>query len=257
MTSFHFSHYLVVPWLHPPGIIIFFGLIGWLLCWRYRIFGNILVLLCFMALWLFSAPIFAYNLLDLLQNRYAVLSLDALPLPSQDTAIVILGGGDVISLEQNNRYTVSDTTLGRLRYAALLHRKTGVPIIVSGGYDPGRTESGASSMQDVLQNEFGIKNILKEEESTNTEEEAKALVPLLKKYHFKQIYLVGNAWHMPRSVYIFKKYNIKVIPAPMGFEVYDHHYSILSFFPNIRALCATVTAFHEYTGLLWYYFKYR
>ncbi len=241
------SHYLS-PWILPPGLNILLAIIGLFFYWRKPLLGKIFILSAILSLWLASMPIVAYNLIEVLQNQFPKLSLSHNEV-NKHAAIVVLGGGDAIHVEQNNKHTVSDSTFNRIRYGAYLHKITNLPIIVSGGTD-GYKDTEADLMSATLVNDFGISNIIKEDKSHNTAEESQFLVPIFKKYQFNTIYIVTNAWHMPRSVLNFvKQDNITVIPAPMGYEVYDHHYTLLSFLPNIHALDTTTIALHEFIGM--------
>jgi len=252
MTAFWISHWLVVPWLFPPGICVLLGIAG-ICLWRFRpLLSKLLMGSGILLLWAVSSPFLAYQLLDSLQLQYPVLSPESSLQNNSNAVIVVLGGGNVESPEQKNHYTLSDITLARVRYAARLHRETGLPIIVSGGFDAeGMSQSEAALMADALQNEMGVQQVISDHNNSDTSGEAISLLPLLKRFHFNTVWLVTNASHMPRSVYLFRRQGIHVIPAPMGFEVYDTHYTLLSFFPNLHALWATNTALHEYLGLLW------
>ena len=137
-----------------------------------------------------------------------------------------------------------------------MHQKTNLPIIVSGGKPKGYLSSQADLMATVLKNNYHLTSSLKEDKSRNTADESHFLSSLLKHNHLNTIYLVTNAWHMPRSVFIFQCAGIKVLPAPMGYYLYGPRYSVLSFFPNKDALYASVVALHEYIGLFWYHLYY-
>ncbi len=247
-----FSHYLN-PWILPPGLNIVLAILGIFFYWQRPMLGKIFIITAIASLWLASMPIVAYNLIEILQNQFPTLYLNHHNASNKHTAIVVLGGGDAIHVEQHHKHTVSDATFNRVRYAAYLHHITNLPIIVSGGTD-GSKDTEADLMSDTLRNDFGITAMIKEDKSHNTAEESEFLAPIFKQYQFNTIYLVTNAWHMPRSMLNFKKHHtITVIPAPMGYEVYDHRYSILSFLPNIHALDTTTIALHEFIGICGYY----
>jgi len=256
MSIYLIPHYLEA-WVLPPGINILLALVGLAVYWHWSLAGKILILAGFLSLWLASAPIVAYNLLEILQNHYPALSLDKVA-KDEHAVIVVLGGGNLINVEQGNKNTVSDQTLNRIRYSAYLHQKTKLPIIVSGGPIRGMADTEANLMLEVFQKDFNIASVIKEDKSNNTAEEGKYLLPILKQQRFDKVYLVTNAWHMPRSMFAFKgeaKEGIKIIPAPMGYQVYDHRYSLLSYLPNVNALNASSTAMHEFLGLFWYYLR--
>jgi uncharacterized SAM-binding protein YcdF (DUF218 family) len=252
MTKYLFFH-AMKSWLTLPGLNVLFSLIGLSLYWCWRRIGMLFIILGAISLWLASTPIIAYNLIEILQNQYPTLQLNALTNKNMRGVIVVLGGGDAVSVEDNYKHTVSNVTLARIRYAVSLHQKTNFPILVSGGRAPGAVNSEADLMQNALRENFKMNAAIKEDKSMNTAEESKYVAALLKQRSFDVVYLVTNAWHMPRSVYAFKRAGINPIPAPMGYETYDHHYSLLSYVPNIHAFYATSIAMHEVLGLLWYY----
>jgi uncharacterized SAM-binding protein YcdF (DUF218 family) len=251
MTIAYLSQ-LIKPWLLPPGFCILLGVIGLLSLAFWRKTAIFLLILSVVSLWLFSMPLFAYKLIAVLQNQYPLLQSTKL-LNDPASAIVVLGGGDTIDVVYGNKHTVSDTTFHRLRYAAYLYKNTPLSIIVSGGSANGATDTEADLMKNTLKDDFNIDKVIKEDKSNNTAEESKYLMPILQQYHFKHIYLVTNAWHMPRSVYAFSGTDIDVIPAPMGYAKYvpDYH-SALTYLPSIDALNTTSIALHEFIGLFWY-----
>jgi uncharacterized SAM-binding protein YcdF (DUF218 family) len=61
---------------------------------------------------------------------------------------------------------------------------------------------------------------------------------------------------MPRSVFIFECWGIKVIPAPMGYFVYGPGYALISFLPNMDALKTSSIAVRELIGLSWYHLSH-
>lgn len=252
MTTYIFSHYLM-SWIAPPGIQILFILFAIAIYRIWPFLTKSLIVVSVITLWLASAPIVSYRLIETLQNRYPPLSSSLISSsPFSHGAIVVLGGGDDTRVEDDNKKVVSLTTFNRLHYAVYLFKKTHLPLIVSGGREMGSLDSEADLMLKTLRETFSISTAIKEDQSLNTAEESRFVSSLLKQYQFDGIYLVTNAWHMPRSVASFKRAGIRVIPAPMGYQVYDHHYTLLSYFPNIQALEATNITLHEWIGLLWY-----
>jgi uncharacterized SAM-binding protein YcdF (DUF218 family) len=250
------SH-LLQPWILPPGINILLIVCGMLIACRLRKSGICILLIGIMSLWMLSAPIVAYNFIDLLQTQYPILNLEQLRKNKLADAIVILGGGDTVEAEYGNKRTVSDFTFHRIEYAVYLHRNTKLPIIVSGGSERGASESEADLMANVLKNDFNIAASIKEDQSHTTADESQFIAMILKKKHFKTIYLVTDAWHMPRSVYIFKCAGIDVVPAPMGQYIYGPGYALISYLPNIDALHASSLAMHEWIGLMWYRMRFN
>ncbi len=245
------SHYLL-PWILPPGLNILLMFSGWLLSFRLPILGKLLIATGFISLWLLSTPYVAYQFVDSLQNQYAMLPPNLNNQTQAQDAIVVLGGGDAVELEYSNKRTVSDQTVHRLQYAAHLYQQTHLPVIVSGGKPIGAIESEADLMATMLHDNYQMTDIIKEDKSQSTADESQLLQSILQQHHFKNVYLVTNAWHMPRSVFLFQRAGITVTPAPMGYYVYNTGYALISFLPNIEALSASAIALHEYLGIAWY-----
>jgi uncharacterized SAM-binding protein YcdF (DUF218 family) len=255
MNLYSFSHFLQ-PWLLPPGCNILLIFLGIIIRNQWRLLGKILTLAGLLSLWLFSTPYVAYNLINILQNKYSLLSPGQIDEVQSRDVIVVLGGGDTIDAEYNFRHTVSDVTLHRLNYAAYLSSKTHLPIIVSGGKSIGAIDSEADLMTNYLQETYQITPLLKEDKSLNTADESRLMANILQNNKFATVYLVTNAWHMPRSVFIFECWGIRVKPAPMGYFIYGPGYGLISFLPNIDALKTTSIAMREWIGLVWYHLSY-
>lgn len=252
---FPFSHF-IQAWILPPGINLILFLICFLIRKSYRNLANIVFTFSFVVLWLLSTPIVAQKLIDTLQNQYQELHLDSVTAQSSFAAIVVLGGNDTQAPEEDNDQVITYDSLSRLNYAAYLHNKTHLPIIVSGGIPYGLDFPESKLMRKSLQESFHISSILEEDKGRNTAEQSKFIVPLLEKHNIKTIYLITNAWHMPRSMYAFnhsfRSTDIKIIPAPMGYIKLSSRPFILNYLPSIQALFTNTVVCHEYIGLIWY-----
>jgi uncharacterized SAM-binding protein YcdF (DUF218 family) len=246
-------YYALQPWVLPPGLNILCGLLGLLLSGGWPRVSRLLILMALLSLWLFSTPFGAYQLIHILQDRYPALNAKNLTPHSAD-AILVLAGGDKLDASSPQKHHLSDATLHRIRYAVYLHQITALPIIVSGGRTKGSKKSPADLMAEVLRENFKIATAIKEDQSINTADEGKFSAPILKQHNFKRIYLVTNAWHMPRSMYAFQQAGIHAIAAPMGYMTRkpDYH-SLLTYFPSAKALNTTHIAMHEMIGLIWYH----
>jgi uncharacterized SAM-binding protein YcdF (DUF218 family) len=248
-------------WLLPPGLNLIIALLGFFTWLRFRIFSLILIVSSFILLWLFSTPFIAQRFIDKLQRQYPVLKKQDIVKINPSSAIVILGGGNEIAPEYENASTVSVITLSRLNYGAYLYQNMLLPIITSGGNVQGTSYAEADLMVFLLKQRFKISAQWTENKSKNTAEESQYLIPILKKHKINVIYLVTNAWHMPRSMYIFhftyKNTKLKIIAAPMGYKQAAFKQGILNFIPNLNALDTSAIALHEYIGILWYHFYYK
>lgn len=245
--------------LLPPGIIIVIALLGFLIQIRWQLLGGLIVFASTAVLLVLSLPLTGYQLMQGIESRFAPLWLaaaaDAGPLPG---AIVILGGGRYTEApEYGASDSVNQTTLARLRYAAHLHRLTGLPILVSGGAPYGEPVSEAELMRAALVNDFRLEVKWMEGESANTHENARYTKMMLAEAGVRRVYLVTHASHMPRAVWSFENAGLSTIPAPMGFATLNKEdRETLGYFPSASGLHLSSTALRERMGLFWYQRKY-
>ena len=238
-----------------PGILILLAVTGLLLQKHRRVAGTVLIWVSLGALLVFSLPVTGYALLGLLERA-------AVPLPKTDSisangidAIVVLGGGRDADQPQYGGDTVNRFTLERLRYAARLKRATGLPLLVSGGSVFGAGLPEAEIMKQVAVRDFQIAVDWVEDRSRNTMENAIYSRVILAAAGKKRVWLVTNAWHMPRASWSFRHVGIDAVMAPTGF-VRSSVESWLDFLPSTRGLNYTNLALHECLGLLWYRLRY-
>lgn len=243
--------------LFPPSGLLLLMLAGLLLRPRKPAVAALLVWGSLVAITGLSLPVTAQYLMRQLETA-PVLDANSLPADGAQ-AIVILGAGRYAVAPEYQGDTVSRLALERLRYGARLHRRTGLPIIVSGG-DP--SELGATPeavlMQKALAEDFQITAVETETQSRTSGENARFTKALLDAKGIHTIYLVSHAWHMPRALRSFEKAGIKVLPAPMGFTsiVAPDTPEILRWLPNAQALGTTAMALHEMIGMVWYRVRY-
>lgn len=173
------------------------------------------------------------------------------PAPSiAGTAIVVLGGGLGLESPEYGIDTVNAPTLERLRYAARLHRHSGLPILVSGGRPLATRLSEADTMRDALTADFDAPPRWVEGDSLNTRENALRVEALLAAASIRRIYLVTHAWHMPRARRAFEEAGLEVIAAPTGYTSITP--SPIAWVPSGQALRNTHIAMREWLGQAWY-----
>ncbi len=162
-------------------------------------------------------------------------------------AIVVLGAGRYhAAAEYDDQDTVTASGLERLRYAAALQHRTGVPILVSGGSPGGESSAEADHMKAVLQNEFSVGVKWVERRSRNTAENARFSAPLLIEAKVRHVYLVTHAWHMRRAARHFEAAGIRVTPAPTGFHKIQRSGNALAgLLPSAQGMLATSLAIRE------------
>ena len=224
---------------------------GALLLRRHRSVAFALITVSLVSLYLFSIAPVAGALHRGLQTYPPVTDAE-----TGVGAIVILGGGSYRDAPEYGGDTVGRFTLQRVRYGARLHRRSGLPILVSGGLVlREQVEPEAQLMADALREDFGVPVRWIEDRSRNTAENALFSVQKLNEAGIERILLVTHASHMPRSAQMFEQYGIDATPAPTIFKQRSA-YGLLDFLPSAQALSSTSSAVHEYLGLLWYRLRY-
>ncbi|MEW6165486.1 MAG: YdcF family protein [Pseudomonadota bacterium] len=234
---------LVAGFLLPPLNGLVFVAFGWLALRRRPRLARLLVGTGFVLLWAQALPVVGNALLRGLEGE----TLD-MTQARQAQAIVVLGGGRYRAAPEYGGDTVSDGTLPRLRYAAKLHRETGLPLLVTGGTPDGAGLSEGEAMRRVLVDELGVPVRWVEDASINTRENARFSVELLQRDGATRILLVTHAWHMPRAQHAFAATGLTVVPAPTLFH--ERPLTPLDFLP--QGYGNTRLALHEWIGILWY-----
>lgn len=220
--------------------------------------GLILLISGLAALYLLATPL-AAGLLARGLEVHPALPLDG-PLPETPQAIVVLAAGRTeAAREFGGRDAVGPLTLTRLRYAARLHRRTGLPVLVAGGGTPEETPSLADLMARALREDFGVSVRWRERRSLNTAENAFNSAAILREENVRTVFLVTHAWHMRRAAWIFEVAGLEPVPAPTAFMGPDDPAipgEPGDYVARSSALLASTLALHEWLGLLWYRLRY-
>lgn len=238
--------------LTPPGVIVLIAALGFLLQLKWRFLGGLVVAASLAALWVLSLPLTGRYLLASLESGVAplVLAADAKP---EAQAIVVLGASRYPAAPEYGEDTIGSYALERLRYAAHLHRRTGLPILVSGGAPFGEEVPEAMLMQKALEHDFRAKPKWVEADSRNTAESARLSKKILDAEGIRRVYLVTHAWHMPRAEWAFVRAGFMVTPAPTAFATLGREdLGPLGYLPSPRGLAMSSTALRERLGLRWY-----
>lgn len=252
----------------PPGLFLLLAIVIFILSFesksRYgvykyrRKFFYVCLVLLFLLVYIFSSYPGELILVKPLEDNFAPLSTADLTLKTTNrsqNAIVVLGGGAVRGTPEG--VEIGETTLKRLYKGWQLYNEKGFDIVVSGGIVPGADEFPvAKAMKEVLL-EWGVPaaKIIIENKSKNTWQNAVNTTSILEKSNYNRIVLVTSATHMKRAMYSFKRnWQAKIIAAPTNY-ILDTDMSLLDFLPNRNSLTNSLTALHEWVGLVWYSFK--
>jgi uncharacterized SAM-binding protein YcdF (DUF218 family) len=128
--------------------------------------------------------------------------------------IVVLGGGMRRPPPPAPAEPGADT-LERLAGGAALARRTGLPLLVSGGtLDSSPPE--ADAMAESLRQQFGLEVRFVERRSRDTRENAIESARLLRSAGLRRVLLVTSAVHMRRALAEFEAVGLEVVPAPVA-----------------------------------------
>jgi uncharacterized SAM-binding protein YcdF (DUF218 family) len=229
----------------PPGIIIIAFLAISYLARKIKLAAG-LSLFCAIAVYLFSISPIKNALISPLENSYQrpqnIKSLKA-------DAVVVLGA------EAYNDKTLDGDSLNRLVAAFILYRRLHIPIIFSGGYSTSTVATAKIARNILLKMGIDRKDILIDDKSDDTNQNAIYTKAICVKHRFKRIILVTSAYHMKRAVLLFNGAigvnRLKVIPYPADYKSNDR-YNFYSFMPNLGNLVISAEAIHEYLGYVYY-----
>jgi uncharacterized SAM-binding protein YcdF (DUF218 family) len=238
--------------LLPPGIILVLLAFAFLLV--RGTLGRLFLFVAWSALLIMSLPGVAVPMIGSLES-YPALKPEQLSATDAD-AIVVLGATVYASSPEYGGHSVDDNSLKRIRYAAWLHRRTGLPVYVSGG--AGEKAPGPAMVQ-TLEDEFSVPVAGLERDSRTTWENATLTEPMLRADGIRRVLLVTQAWHMPRAVEAFQRAGVEVVPAPTGFvnrpvdrsgQTWRDQYK--DWLPQAQAFQISYYAIHEWLGRVYY-----
>jgi uncharacterized SAM-binding protein YcdF (DUF218 family) len=170
---------------------------------------------------------------------------------------VILGAGRRYHAPEYAGDIPNAFALERIRYGVWLARRTLLPMLVSGGLGAQYSPSEAEVMKKVIESDYALPVRWIETQSHTTYENGKFTAKILKAEGIESVYLVTHALHMKRSVAVFEKFGITVIPAPTAFNSSSRDgMDLKDFLPSAKALDKTAQAFHEWVGMLWYWLRF-
>jgi uncharacterized SAM-binding protein YcdF (DUF218 family) len=247
------AYTLIKHLLLPPGLLLLLLAAAFLLV--RGTLGRMLLFIAWSLLLMMSLPGIS-GLLVGATETHPPLAPAALAQTGAE-AIVVLGAGVYSDAPEYGGHTVGINSMKRSRYAAWLHRRTGLPIYVSGGVGP---RAPGPAMRRFLEEELGVPVAALEDQSGNTRENAELTAPLLAAAGIGRVLLVTDAWHMPRAVAAFDRVGVDVVPAPTYFLSGVHRLTNgaeerddwRDWLPQAAAFAASYYAIHELLGSAYY-----
>lgn len=228
----------------PPAGPVLLGIFGLWLARRHPRGGRAVTLLALLVLLALSLPPVAQALMRGLEQSAPIAAADL----ARAQAIVVLGGGKYAGAPEYGGDTVSAATLERLRYGAFLQKRSGLPLLVTGGAPFGGRAEG-EAMKEAIERDFGATVKWAEVASRDTAENAVFSARLLKADGLTRIALVSHGWHLRRAAELFRRQGLEVLPAPTAYTTGSPS-PFEQMLPSARALGISAEALHEWLGLL-------
>ena len=231
----------------PFGVVCVLVLVA---LWRKKWWPGLLALVIF---YLSSIPFVGDRLLGWLESRYPVIPVaEAGPAD----AIVVLGGILGAATPEGVIPNWMDS-VERFEAGVALSQAGRAPRLVFTGAHRqwlGRdTTEGAELRQLAIARGVAAEKIVVTSHIDNTATEAAAVAAWVKAEGLHRVILVTTSWHMPRSVYLFRRAGVDCQPFPVDFHL-DRTRSVmlLDFVPSGGAWTNTETALRECYGYAFY-----
>lgn len=233
----------------PPMCFLYLVMAGAMIPPRRGV-GRALIWVGLTGLVALSLPVVSDLLIFTLEQGLLVRT----PMNAAPQAIVILGGDVARSGRSSESTRPGHLTLDRLHAGAELHRRTNLPILVTGGSGQIDYPPVATVMADSLRKDFHLRVEWTENASFDTWENAVFSAEILKKQGITSVYVVTHGWHMRRAMLAFQKAGMTVTPAPTSIDAPSG--SIWTdYVPRISAWQYSYFAIHEWVGCAWYAFR--
>lgn len=237
----------------PTNLMLGLALAGALAALAGRPWGRRLCLGALVALLLCGSLPVGRLLLRGLEDRFPQAALDGMAPPA---GIIVLGGAiDQVVGAARHQVTMGQAAARLTEGAALARRFPQADLIYTGGSNALVSQIGGEA-EDArrLWIDLGVDpaRIRIEDRSRNTEENARRTRDLVGPGAGRRWLLVTSAYHMPRSVGLFRAAGLDVVPVPVDYRSTDGWRDLLPGSDLAAGLVALDVATREWVGLLAY-----
>jgi uncharacterized SAM-binding protein YcdF (DUF218 family) len=171
--------------------------------------------------------------------------------------IIVLGGAIDDELGRARNQVILADGAARLTEAVALARRFPQARLVYTGGSNSLTDADSDEARDAsrLLTALGVDpaRIILEDRSRNTDENARFTRDLVRPEPSQAWLLVTSAWHMPRSIGIFRRAGFNVTAYPVDYRTYGDERDWRLTYVVLDELTALDLAFHEWIGLVAYY----
>ena len=236
-------------WILPLGgvFLTLFAILIYM--FRKRAAGRwalLVTVLCFYGL---SIQPVSHLFVHPLETRYEQPPLDQL----DGDVIILLGGGSLAGVPDFDGtgqlgLAASHRFLTAVRIQKALH----IPILLSGGVVfAGDANEAAIEKRMLLSLEVEEKDIISDEKSRNTAENARFARELCDALGWHPPSVVTSGFHLARAIGFFTREGMNVTPYPCDYRTTDtYRLSLFSFIPQSIVLFDSCLAIKEYVGMM-------
>lgn len=241
--------------LFPVPVTLFLALAA-LIFWRRRGTAFLLVLAAFVWLGVAAFPLTGFRLIASLEDEAGPYADPAGLAAKGVRYVVVLSGGfregDLTAADR-----VGCSVIRLLEGIRLWKSLPQSKLVLTGGTIPGLSEdmSIAKGLADVcIQLGVPREALILEDSSWTTEDQARLVTSIVGKEPFA---LVTSAYHMPRSLMLFRYQGASPLPAPADFLAKKIKINYATLIPQAQGLEMTQTAEKERLAMVWHAFKYK
>ena len=202
-----------------------------------------------------SLPVYEILLFPL-ENRFPIPE----PLPKKVDGIIVLGGAEIPKVTQlRGQISLTDSVERLTNFVSLARKYSDAKYVFAGGQGAIESQEYKSATTARLffeQMGLDTSRIIFDSQSRNTQENVENALQLVKPKKGEKWVLITSAWHIPRSVGIFRKLNWQVIPYPVDFKTNGKFQMSISL-PNLFNLYQFSNVVYEWIGLSYYWLMGR
>lgn len=239
--------------IFPPSVYILILTAALILLRRHRNKAVLLIITDIVLMYALSIEPVKNLVLAPLENYTPPLTAES---AKGAALIVILGGGTIQnSPEEGEDGSLTGDSYKRAFYGLRIAEKYRLPVLYSGGklYE-GEDKSEAEIAVRLLSKYSHSRiSLYKETESRTTFENAEYV---REKFNTRKVILVTSAYHMKRSLFIFRKAGIDCVPAPTDYKIDSWSFNITSWIPKSYEMDCIYKGLKEYIGILFYQYRY-
>lgn len=244
--------------LASPNTSIFLVLLAgvFLLFFGLEKLGKKLILVATVLIFLISSfPVYQILLLPL-ENRFPIPK----SLPEKVNGVIVLGGAEIPMVTKfRGQVSLTDSVERLTTFVSLANRYSDAKFVYAGGQGAITIQEYKSATTAKLffeQMGLDTSRIIFDSQSRNTQENVENAFQLVQPKKSENWVLITSAWHMPRSVGIFRKMNWEVIPFPVDFQTTGQLKMGIDM-PNFSAVATFSNVIYEWIGLFYYWLMGR